>query len=146
MYNLSDLPFRVENKIEPEPTTGCWLWTGATSRYGFVGGQGRNVLAHRAVYELLVGPIPDGLELDHLCRNKLCVSPWHLEPVTHRENLRRRAPHRTVGEWQTEKTHCPQGHEYTDENTYLRPEGRGRDCRLCRRARSLAYVHRKKGV
>lgn len=73
---------------------GCWTWTGALQRgYGRVcgGGRGNNQLAYRVAYELLVGPVPVGLELDHLCRNRACINPEHLEPVTHRENMRRMA-------------------------------------------------------
>lgn len=69
----------------------CWDWTGAvTSRgYGSVGHDGRIQSTHRVAYELLIGPIPPGLQIDHLCRNKLCCNPWHLEPVTAQENRRR---------------------------------------------------------
>lgn len=116
----------------------CWLWTGAKNNkgYGQLGLTGRgagSVLAHRLAYNLLVGPIPDGLQLDHLCRNRTCVNPAHLEPVTHQENLRRgiRANQNTG------KTHCPQGHPYDDENTYhLR--GGGRMCKECSRIRLRA--------
>jgi len=79
----------------------CWLWTGGTAggtpgdRYGYIGpgrrGSGPMLRVHRVVWELLVGPIPEGLELDHLCRVRICCNPDHLEPVTHRENLRRGA-------------------------------------------------------
>jgi HNH endonuclease len=113
---------------------GCWLWMAAKSprSYGVVGrgrvGEG-NAFAHRAIYELVVGPIPEGLELDHLCFNPSCVNPDHLEPVTHAENTRRR---RTNKSWHTLKTHCPQGHAYDLVNTYWRPDG-GRGCITCRR-------------
>jgi hypothetical protein len=111
---------------------GCWEWTGATGgsrRYGCISVKGVTRRAHRVAYELLAGPIPDGLELDHLCRNRLCVNPEHLEPVTHRENvLRGDAPPAA----NVSKTHCPRGHELTPENTYTR-RGRpgGRECRAC---------------
>lgn len=84
--------------------------------------------AHRVVYELMVGPIPEGMILDHLCRNRWCVRPDHLEPVTHRTNIFRGeglAPANAA------KTHCPQGHEYSPENTYAYNDGRVRMCRRC---------------
>ena len=109
---------------------GCLIWTGMT-----VGGQfpygrmknERNVreLTHRIAYRLVIGPIPEGLELDHLCRNTLCANPYHLEAVTHQENMSRG--------FHAQKTHCIRGHEYTPENTYVVRNGdlRGRRCRTC---------------
>lgn len=92
---------------------GCWLWTASIKETGY--GQfrldGRAQYAHRIAYELCVGPIPDGLQLDHLCRVRHCVNPDHLEPVTQAENAAR-------GSWAM-KTHCPRGHEYTPENVYF---------------------------
>lgn len=84
----------------------------------------RLIAAHRFAYELANGPIPDGLEIDHLCRNRKCVNPAHLQAVSHRENMLRAA-----------KTHCLNGHPLTGPNVYLRPDGRGRECRECRRRR-----------
>ena len=90
---------------------------------------GKHFLAHRMIYELLVGPIPDGLEIDHLCRNRGCVNPGHMEPVTHRENLMRGD---TVAAANPAKTHCIRGHPYDDENTYR--YGSHRYCRACNKA------------
>ena len=122
---LSDRFWAKVNKTE-----ACWLWNAAQSAdgYGQFKANRRQVKAHRFAYELLVGPIPDGLQLDHLCRIRHCVNPAHLEPVTPKENIRRgrRA--------NSEKSHCPQGHSYDAGNTKLRQHG-GRNCRACDRAR-----------
>lgn len=94
----------------------CWIWLGARNKnYGrFNIDQATPVWAHRFSYELLIGPIPSGLHLDHLCRNPPCVNPSHLEPVTVAQNLERSgmAP-ATVN---SRKTHCPNGHEYAGDN------------------------------
>ena len=108
---------------------GCWLWTGARDkRYGRFRGR----LAHRAVYEEFVGLVPAGLELDHLCRNRLCTNPEHLEPVTHRENVLRG----DAGKHESVRTHCNAGHEFTPENTVKRRDNGARRCRACARERS----------
>lgn len=109
---------------------GCWEWTGARDPKGY--GYARNPhgtrMAHRIVYEALVGPIPDGLVIDHLCRNPSCVNPDHMEVVAQGENVARgtsRIPDNAV------KTHCPAGHEYTPENTYYTKANGYRACRKC---------------
>lgn len=123
-----------------EKTAGCWLWGGTTSNgYGQLRREGHIIMAHRFSYQLVVGPIPEGLELDHLCRNPPCVNPAHLEPVTHGENMRRAMP-RNRG-----KTHCLSGHPYSEDNTYTYPNGR-RDCKICRRAASLRYARRARAA
>lgn len=114
---------------EHEGVEDCWLWTGANNGkgYGIVGIKRRPRYVHRVVYERLVGPIPEGLEMDHLCRNRACANPDHLEPVTHVVNA-----HRGVGStWQVNlaKTHCKWGHEFTPENT--RRYRNGRWCIAC---------------
>lgn len=120
---------RGENRIwgRVEVTGFCWLWTGYinASGYGRTQHDGRLQLAHRVAYELLVGPVPDGMQLDHLCRVRRCVNPDHLEPVTSRENTRR---------GKAVKTHCPRGHALVDGNLVLSHLRRGwRSCLTCHR-------------
>ncbi len=123
----------------------CWLWLGGKTYNGYglfgrgrsEGGKGiwRTQRAHRISYELTMGEIPDGLTLDHLCRNRLCVNPAHLEPVTRGENVLRGE---TIPRINHEKTACKNGHEFTESNIYRRPDNpRWRGCLKCRRSRSL---------
>lgn len=134
---------RLDTKIMPEPNTGCWLWLGAINKNGYgivhVKENGRNVKrrAHRIVYESHIGPIQVGLVLDHLCRIRHCVNPSHLEPVTQKTNVIRGTAAESLGTRQRNKTHCPQGHEYTPENTIIKKRSNikkiGRQCRECNR-------------
>jgi len=115
----------------------CWEWTAGTTRgeYGkFMDGDRRTVRAHRWAWNHLVGPIPEGLTLDHLCRNGLCVNPDHLEPVDIQTNtLRGYGP----SAQNAAKTHCPKGHLFDDANTYHVADRRS--CRECRRRQSRAW-------
>jgi hypothetical protein len=126
----------------------CWTWTGVTKNgYGHYCGWDAsarrkvNLMAHRAVWTLLRGDIPQGLQLDHLCRNRLCVNPEHLEPVTQVENVRRGA---SPSADNARKTICMRGHALEGENLYVTP-GRGyRQCRECVRLRWLRFAERRR--
>ncbi len=141
-----DMEKRFWDKVNKTDT--CWLWTASKDKRGYgrlnKGKHAQNVLAHRYSYELVHGKIPIGLELDHLkdiCGNTSCVNPSHLEPVTHKENLLRGNSPMAIN---ARKTHCPKGHEFNKENTYVSPTG-GRECRLCQSERRHNYwlKHRK---
>jgi len=114
--------------VSEESVSPCWHWTGAKNNlgYGQLRVEGRTRYAHRVFYEDFIGPIPEDREIDHLCRNPSCVNPAHLEPVTHRENMRRAI----------QKTVCKRGHPYDD--VYIRPDNGARQCRACRRERERA--------
>lgn len=126
----ADIEARFWAKVEP--TGFCWNWTGHRNKTGhgrFHPTRNRSIAAHRFAYELLVGPIPEGLHLDHLCRNTACVNPDHLEPVTLKENVLRGFG---ITAQAARATHCKNGHEFTPENTIVRAKG-WRGCRECKR-------------
>ena len=116
---------------EVRDSDSCWSWTGSTnsSGYGQFRHKGVKINAHRFSFELLRGEIPAGLELDHLCRNRRCVNPDHLEPVTSFVNKMRG---RSFSALNAAKTHCSRGHAFTPTNTRKRPSG-WRECRACRK-------------
>lgn len=128
----------------------CWLWDGLINPvhgYGQVYfGQNcskpRNQPAHRVAYELMIAEIPEGLVIDHLCRVRSCVNPWHLEPVTTLVNNRRGDGGVAARERKLAVTHCPRGHEYSPDNTryrILKTGGYSRNCRICMRAQCRVY-------
>lgn len=127
-----DATERFWAKVDLNGPGGCWLWTAGTcpEGYGKFSLNGRSVYAHRTAYEWLVGAIPEGLHIDHLCRVRSCVNTAHLEPVTVGENIRRGQ----TGSNMAAKTHCPQGHEYAGANLIVERRGK-RACRECRRVR-----------
>jgi HNH endonuclease len=125
-------------------TETCWLWTASTKNgYGQIGAGGKHgkpLYAHRVAYELVNGPIPEGLHLDHLCRVTLCVNPAHLEPVTRRENiLRGESP---IAK-QARKTECLRGHPLSGANLYTDPKGK-RSCKICRNEAVKRLYRRRK--
>lgn len=134
---LLNLPPRLQSKIAPCPMSGCWFWTAAQFAHGYgkTSKKDKTVRAHNVVYELIKGPIPPGLVLDHLCRVRSCVNPDHLEPVTETENIRRGVSFSAIN---FRKTHCPQGHPYSPENTYRRKRRKHsiRVCKACTTIRS----------
>lgn len=119
--------------VDKDGPNGCWLWTLKPhwTGYGKFKARGkRQVLPHRYAYELLVGPIPAGLTLDHLCRTPLCLNPDHLEPVTMAENIRRGT---SPSAQNARRTHCKRGHPLSGENLHIRPSDGGRVCLSCSR-------------
>ena len=133
---------RFWEKVE-KTDSGCWLWRGAPTGSGYGTStlddkreSYKFVVEHRYAYELIVGPIPDGLVLDHLCRNRNCVNPEHLDPVPQRENALRGLKGRLL-------THCAHGHPLTPENVYVQQTGerRGRRrCKVCHNERRVRYA------
>ena len=131
------LPERFWNKVEPEPNTGCWLWSGADKRngYGQITISGKKLSVHRLAFTVLSGAIPAGLDLDHLCRVRCCVNPEHLEPVTRQTNLLRG---QTYPARNAAKATCPKGHAY--DRLVRRGDGSvGRGCRVCSRETNGKY-------
>lgn len=124
---------------------GCWTWTGKPRKedgYGQFRLGNRVVKAHKFGYEHVVGPVPDGLVLDHLCRNRICIRPGHLEPVTIGENTIRGRAAEVNRARHAARTHCSAGHELTPENTRHVNAG-GRRCRTCLAEWNRAYRRRK---
>jgi len=131
-------------------STGCWEWTGRihpSTGYGYLDILQVPRRAHRLMYEELVGPIPNGLDLDHLCRVRCCVNPDHLEPVTRGENTRRGLAGAQTAKRMAAISHCPQGHPYDETNTYVGVQKSGhvnRRCRACHRESQRRYMESRR--
>ncbi len=127
----------------------CWPWTAGMDRYGYgehrqiTAGKRRYWRAHRLAFEMTVGPIPDGLVIDHLCRNRSCCNPAHMEPVTPAENTRRGESGIVLGTRLRSREACPNGHPYV-EGSYRIRNGRWRVCVECARARRRRWDHRSR--
>ena len=128
--------------------SGCWLWTGYVQPNGYAQfrldgrrGHARAAYVHRIAYEWFRHEIPDGFEVDHLCRTRHCCNPYHLEVVPHAENIRRAVAAGTFGKRHRGQTHCKHGHEFTATNTYVTKDGK-RKCKACRRAIQKRHYER----
>lgn len=146
VIDQKSMEYRFWCYVQPADADECWQWIGTTDKgYGHLSvtfiRDGERVCrpakAHRIAWYLLRGEIVDGLEIDHLCRNPPCVNPWHMDLVTHSENMRRRPFNQHTG-----KTHCKHGHEFSAENTYVLKSRRY--CRTCMYRRIAEYRARKR--
>lgn len=133
---------KLATQFTIDPVTKCWNWKHTTPMgYGFYANGrkfgGKVVRSHRLMYELTRGPIPEGLVSDHLCRNKACANPWHIEPVTQATNVRR-IPKDVI-----RRSHCKRGHKFTPDSVYVTPSTGGRKCNICKRALRRLYFIEK---
>jgi hypothetical protein len=146
MFKASVIPqfdlARVMTRVEKSDS--CWNWKGNITHYGYGTYGNRNFMAHRVVYQLLTGNLRQEDTLDHLCKNKGCVNPRHLEPVSLRVNVLRSDNPNAVN---ARKTECHKGHPFTDDNTYIHPKRGHRQCRTCRKdaGKRFAAVNKKEG-
>lgn len=137
---MSEAQKLLERYSTPVTESGCWLWEGACNPYGYgvVSVKGRRLMAHRVIYELMRGPIPEGLQTDHLCRVRCCVNPDHLEAVTSRENtLRGMSPPAILAK----KMYCKRGHPLFGDNCKRIGARQERYCKACNRARMKARYY-----
>lgn len=136
---------RFWSKVSKGPEGACWDWLGGRSPRGYAIFSIDNVAyaAHRLAYCHLVAPVPADLVCDHLCRNRSCVNPSHLEPVANRENVSRGLAPIVCNLRNGSITHCPQGHAYTPENTRIGTKG-SRTCRTCEKAGSARLTAKRR--
>ena len=132
----AELLMQLEKRTVRIPWSGCWVFTGYVFNSGYGGLRVRGTpgndkyFVHRLSYELLIGAVPDGKQLDHLCRVRCCLNPAHLEPVTHRENVLRGISLPKAWKTWRSRTHCNHGHAFDENNTILTKQGHRR-CRIC---------------
>ncbi len=139
MHDTTGIRVRLWANTRVDPSTGCWTWTGRLDRggYGKIQHDGRTRQVHRLAAELMAAPFDPGLTIDHLCRNRACWNPAHLEAVSNRTNILRGVGPTAMN---AAKTHCVNGHELTPDNIRRRPGDRAhhRECLACHRARERA--------
>lgn len=141
---MSTIAVRFWAKVAAPDESGCRVWTGCRNQkgYGRISVDGRLWVAHRVAWQIIAGrDLPEGMQLDHLCRNRACVEIAHLEPVTPKENTRRGI----TGWVNRTKTHCPKGHPYSPDNTFVYADGR-RACRECQRAKDRRRYREARGT
>lgn len=133
---------QITDHVDFDGPNGCWVWRGSRAHngYGTINWRYRPQVIHRLVWELTVDPIPKGMTLDHLCRNRACCNPDHLEAVTNRENILRGTGFAAQN---ARKTHCPYGHPYAGDNLMFQKAG-SRLCRTCLHRRQAEYRERRK--
>jgi hypothetical protein len=142
MFGDRRVPLYFWARVQPEPNSGCWLWTAAVDRYGYgriAKRQHGHNLAHRFFFANLVGPLVEGLVIDHRCRTRSCCNPWHLEQVNPRENTRRGT---SFSVRNAAKENCPRGHALSGSNLYRDSSGK-RHCRACWVVHKRAHLARK---
>lgn len=147
MLPVGQIPWNKGNTSDPvkrfwshvEKTDSCWNWTACIAKngYGRFVFNTKHMLVHRISYELIHGKIPEGKQLDHLCRNRRCVNPVHLQPVPPKENVLRGIG---ITAKNSEKTHCKRGHELSGENLVIEKNG-SRQCRLCKNAKNSKFMN-----
>lgn len=138
---------RFWSKVSGGDVDTCWVWTASINKatgYGHFGvSASKFVVAHRFSYEFLRAEIPAGLQIDHLCRNRACVNPWHLEPVTPRVNVLRSTNPAAVN---ARRESCVNGHPLTEDNIYRVAGKSHRTCATCHREKARGYYHAKKAA